>query len=186
MSELPFFLQKGEKIIKDVSVMQYYGAGIVNVGFVGGKVFGSGFFGGVTTTEKKKREKSIFDAQNCHVYLTNKRLVFVKSKIDLLKGEEKKLENVFSDIPLGFIEGMQSGTKFKINPTIDMSVRQPDGEINTVAFAFLKIKESGTGISLNPFKTMKNITTAFKPARVEERDEWMTLITKTREKLINS
>jgi hypothetical protein len=180
MVEIPFFLQKGEKIIKDASVMQYYGVGMVDIGFVGGKVFGSGFFGGLATKETKKREKSIFDAQNCHVYLTNKRLVFAKAKINLLNGQETKIENVFSDIPIKSIEGMNAGTKFKMNSTIEMSVRQANGEMNTIAFAFLKIKETGTGFHLNPFKTMKHIATTWEPARVKERDEWISLIKKLR------
>lgn len=174
--ELPFILQEGEKLIKNASSAQYYGVGIINIGFVGGKMGGSGWFGGITTNQQKKREKSVFDAQNCHVYLTNKRIVFVKAKISLISGKETKLENIFCDIPLEFIEGIYTGTKFKINPTIELSVRSLNGEINKLVFAFLKIGSEGVFQGMkNPVKGMFD---AFKPARIEERDEWINLIKK--------
>jgi len=35
-TDLPFYLQPDEEVIRDATVMQYYGVGLINVGFAGG------------------------------------------------------------------------------------------------------------------------------------------------------
>jgi hypothetical protein len=119
---------------------------MINVSLAAGGITDYGLGGGLVTSKQHKREKSVFDAINCHVYLTNIRLVFVKASFNLSVTEEKKLEGIFSDIDLSTIEGIVPGTKFNIHSTIDLSVRSPNGEINKISVAFLdtggKIKRS--------------------------------------------
>ncbi len=146
MADLPFILQRGEKLIRDVQA-QYFGVALVSIGVVGGNVSGSNWFGGVSRSKLVKREKSIADAQNCHAYLTNRRIVFVKRTIT------GKLQGIFNDIHLENIQGIYSSTKFLVMPTVDLAVRSPSGEIDKIAFAFQKIEN-----------------------KVEERDKWVKLI----------
>ncbi len=169
--EVPFFLQTDENIIKDASVIQYYGFGIINVGFGGGAIGDSGFGGGIFTSKQHKREKSVFDAVNCHVYLTNKRLVFVKASINLGATEETGLDTIFSDIPLNLIESIKPDTKFMVHATIDLSVRTPSGEINKISFAFI---DTGGKKSLMSFERYR---------RQPERDEFLKLIELYRQKI---
>jgi hypothetical protein len=159
--QLPFLLKQGEKIILDAGSVQYYGIGITNIGFFGGGTLGRGF-GGIATGTQVKREKSSLDAVNCHVYLTNSRIVFIKAKLSLLSmNKETKLENIFSEIPLEAIEGIYSGSKV-LNPTVELAVKSPNGEINRIAFAFLAV----------------TFTWTVKRKRDVERDEWIKAITK--------
>jgi hypothetical protein len=160
-NQIPFILNQGEKVILDTSSVQYYGVGITNVGFFGGGAF-SGLFGGITTSQQTKREKSFWDAQNCHVYLTNLRIVFVKAKLGFAN-KEAKLENVISVIPLEAIEGIYAGSKL-MNPTAELSVKFLSGEINKIAFAFLSV----------------GLSTSFKHKRGSERDEWIKTLEKCR------
>jgi len=162
--KLPFYLQPDEEIVKDAPVIQYYGVGIINIGFGGGAIGDSGIGGGIFSSKQHKREKSIFDAVNCHVYLTNKRIVFVRASFDLGVTKETGLDTIFSDIPLNAIEGITAGTKLYLHTTIDLSVRSPAGEINKISFAFLDA--GGTPGTI----------TAGKYRRGSERDEFLNLI----------
>lgn len=168
-SELPFYLQPGEEIVRDAAVMQYYGVSLINLGFAGGGITDGGLGGGIFTSKQHKREKSLFDATNCHAYLTNNRLVFVKAKFNLGVTEETGLDTIFSDIPLNFIEGLVPGKKLT-HPTIDLSVRSPNGEINKIAVAFL--------ISGGKKSFFENVN------RTPERDEWIKLIESYRQGLL--
>lgn len=162
--KLPFYLQPNEEIVKDASVIQYYGVGIITVGFGGGAIGDSGFGGGIFTSKQHKREKSIFDAVNCHAYLTNKRIVFVRAAFDLGVTKETGLDTIFSDIPLNAIEGITPGIKLLLHTTIDLSVRSPTGEINKISFAFLEDgKKSIFALSR-------------RSQRESERDEFLSLI----------
>jgi hypothetical protein len=169
--DLPFLLHEGEELIKDASVMQYFGVGIINVGFGAGGISSSGIAGGIMTSKQQKREKSIFDATNCHVYLTSKRIIFVKAYFNLSVSKEKSLENIFSDIPLEHIEGIYPSTKLMMHTTIDLSVKSPDGTINKISFAFL---DSAAGIGMKRYK------------RAQERDEFIAAIEEQRKRLFNS
>lgn len=170
-TKLPFYLLPDEEIVKDAAVIQYYGIGIITVGFGGGAIGDSGFGGGIFTSKQQKREKSVLDATNCHVYLTNKRLVFVKAafSMNLTAINEVAQETIFSDIPLNSIEGITPGTKFMIHATIDLSVRAPTGEINTISFAFLD----------NAGRSARDMFA--RNRRVAERDEFLKLIESKRQ-----
>lgn len=164
--KLPFYLQPNEEIVKDAAVIQYYGVGIINIGFGGGAIGESGFGGGIFTSKQQKREKSVLDATNCHVYLTNKRLVFVRAafSMNLTAINEVAQETIFSDIQLNTIEGIIPGTKFMLHATIDLSVRAPTGEINKISFAFLD----------NAGRSARDMFA--RNRRVAERDEFLKLI----------
>ena len=153
--KVPFILEPSEKIILDTTPVQYYGVGISNIGFFGGGQSNS-LFGGVTTGMQTKREKSMWDATNCHVYLTNIRIVFVKAQVTFLGYKEKKLENVISEIPFSAIKRIGTGTKM-MNPTVELSVKSPSGQIDNLVFAMLG------GVS----KELKT-----------KRDEWVKAIEK--------
>lgn len=165
--DLPFILREGEEVIKEASVIQYYGVGIVTVGLGGGGISSSGLAGGIMTSKQHKREKSIFDSTNCHAYLTNERIVFIKAYFNLSVSKEKGLENIFSDISLEYIEGIYPSTKLKTHTTIDLSVRSPDGTINKISFAFL---DSAAGMGLKRYK------------RAVERDDFIAAIEEQRKR----
>lgn len=172
--KLPFYLQPGEEIVKDAPVIQYFGIGIINIGFGGGAIGDSGFGGGIFSSKQHKREKSIFDAESCHAYLTNKRIAFVRAFFDFAVTKETGLDTLFSDIPLNAIEGIQPGTKFFLHTTIDLSVRSSTGEINKISFAFLD--------SAGKSETGEN--TRYK--RTKERDEFLRLIEEGRHNFVNT
>jgi len=106
----------------------------------------------------------MFDAQNSHVYFTDRRLVAVKADIAFFGGSEKSLGNVISEIPYEQIVGVQPGTKLG-HSTIDLSVKSPSGEMNGISILFL-METSG-------FKTNK---------RTSERDDCIQTILEMREK----
>ena len=135
-SEAPFLLKQDEQIITDSTYILYYGVGYATTGFYSAGM-AHGLIGGISTAYTRKMEKSIHNAVDCHPYLTNKRLVFLKSNISLLTGKETKIEGIMSDIPLENIEAAIPSTKFLFNPTIDVSVRSANGEIDLISFAFL-------------------------------------------------
>lgn len=165
-SNTPFRLQPNENIVEDAPVMQYFGVAMINVALAGGGIGDSGFGGGIVTSKQHKREKSIFDAKNCHVYLTNKRLVFVNAVFNIRATEEKRLEGIFSDIDLSTIEGLTPSTKFKLHSTIDLSVRSASGEFDKISFSFLD--QGG-----------KNPKAFGSKRRFQERDEFLQLIQET-------
>jgi len=169
--ELPFLLQEGENLVKDAALMLYFGVGIMNIGYAGGGISSLGLGGGVITSKQYKREKSVFDSTPCHVYLTNNRIVFVKAKLTITFTKEKSLENIFSDIPLESIEGLYPGTKFKQHATIDLSVRSPKGEMDTISVAFL---DQAAGMGLKRYK------------RAPERDNFINALEEQRKKLISA
>lgn len=152
--EIPFLLRQGEVVLLDASSIQYYGVGIENIGFIAGGVSDFGLFGGVTSNWQKKREKSMLDMQWCHVYLTNLRIIFVEAKTGFFSSKETKLGKLFSEIPLGTIEGVYAGTKLG-NPTTELSVKSTGGEIDKIAFCFSWV--SGE-------------------LRIQERDNWIKSI----------
>lgn len=174
--ESPFILKHGETIIRDASSIEYYGVAIQSTGFIGGGMFG-GLFGGITSSTQKTLQKSIYNAESCHVYLTNRRLVFVKAKRNILTHKETKIENIFSEIPLELIGGVYEGKKL-YQPTVDLSVKSPSGEINTIAFAFLQV---GFRAVLNRPTLGGGIDMS---GRVTARDEWIKLIINCKSNLL--
>jgi hypothetical protein len=162
-NQLPFIFEQNEKLVLDAPLIQYYGVSIHNIGFFGGGEYG--LFGGIASSKQIKREKSIWDAETCHVYLTNLTVVFVKAKISLFSYREKKLENVISDIPLELIQGIVSGLKI-VHPTIELAVKVLDGSINNIAFAFLG--------------TVETRGSSVRHTRLLERDEWARMILQCR------
>jgi hypothetical protein len=163
----PFILEQNEKLVMDAPSIFYYGVSIHYTGIFGGGAVSS-LFGGLTSTQQVKREKSIWDAIQCHVYLTNLRIVFVKAKTSFFSGKEKALENVVSEIPLELIQGIVSGKKM-LNPTIELAVKAPDGSTNNVVFGF-----NGTV----DYTTSPNGHT-----RLLERDEWARMVLQHRENI---
>ena len=159
---LPFILRQGEQLLLDAPSIHYHGVGVENIGFFGGGASGA-LFGGVAYSEQKKREKSIWDAQFCHAYLTNLRAVFVKAKTSLFSSgnRETKLENVISDVDIQTVQGIVSGKKWW-DPTVELAVKLPDGSVNNIAFAFLRISSEGSASGGHP--------------RLPERDEWVRMI----------
>lgn len=176
ISELPFFLQDGEKIIKEAPVVQYWGVTVLNVtSFSGGRISNSGFglFGGTAVSRQKKVERSIRNTKLCHAFLTNRRLIFITSGKNIISGEEKKLGHIFSEIPIEIIEGVNKGKLINLS-SIDLSVRAPNGEINLISLGFLKIEDGGMMGSLK--HPIKNVINVFKSTREGECEEWMNLI----------
>lgn len=159
-TQIPFLLQSGEKVLRVVKDSFFYGIGIVNFGTFAG---GSGsVFGGVSSSTTKKREKSIWDSHPCFGYLTNQRLVFVALKHD-------QPEKVSCTIPLDLVEAANPGTKLSM-PTVDISVKQPTGEVNVVSF---DLRPERTGFF------------GRKP-RNQERDDWIVEIKKVREDYLSA
>ena len=166
-NQLPFILEQNEKFVLDAPSIFYYGVSIHYAGIFGGGAFNS-LFGGFGSTQQVKREKSMWDAVECHVYLTNLRVVFVKAKTSLFSFREKKLENVISEIPLELIQGIVSGAKI-LNPTIELAVRIPDGSTNNVVFAFVG--------------TVDYTVSPNRHTRLSERDQWAAMILQCRNKV---
>lgn len=167
MNQPPFILQRNEKLVMDASSVYYYGVSIHYDGtFVGGAF--SSLFGGIASTKQVKREKSWFDSVQCHVYLTDLRIVFVKAKTGLFSTKEKGLENVVSEIPLELIQAIVSGKKM-LDPTVELAVKAPDGSTNNVAFSFIG--------------TFDRTTSANEHTRLLERDEWAQAILRHRENI---
>ena len=142
--ELTFILQKGEKIIIDIARCQYAGVGYVMTGGAFGTQFGNtGLAGGVFGGQQMKREGSIFDSKTAHVYLTNKRIVFCKTKVGLFDNAEKEIGAPFAEIPFNVIRGLNKSTKLSC-PAIDISVAGPSG-IDNVKFWFFNVMDKREG-----------------------------------------
>ncbi len=137
--ELTFILEKGEKIIKEASSLQYagptllsYGSGTgISSGFGGNLGLGTGFF----SSKQIKREGSLLDAKTVHLYLTNKRIIFCNAKVSIFSKEEKSISSIFSEINYKNIKGLNTSSKFG-NPAIDISVVGQNG-IDNIKFWFL-------------------------------------------------
>lgn len=134
--DLPFLLEKGEKIILDVPSVFFSGVGYVNIGFAGGAVGQSGLGGGMFSGKQVKREGSVFDAKPTHVYLTNKRIVFCKAKISMFTKKEKEVGNPITEINYNKIKGMSKTNKLG-NAAIDIAVARDAGEIDNLKFWFM-------------------------------------------------
>ncbi len=162
INQLPFILGQQEKLVLDAPSIHYHGVGVESIGLLGGGASG-GLFGGVTYSQQKKREKSMWDAQFCHAYLTNLRVVFVKAKTSFFSSDsrETKLENVISDVDIQMVQGIVSGKK-GWDPTVELAVKLPDGSVNNIAFAFLVTSGKRSASGGHP--------------RLTERDEWVRMI----------
>ncbi len=136
---LTFILQKGEKIIKEASRLQYAGPTLVSFGSGAGLGTGMGGNLGLGTalfsSKQIKREGSVWDAKVVHLYLTNKRIIFCNAKTGLFGGEEKSIGNLLSEISYKNIKGLSSSSKL-MNPAIDISVAGANG-IDNIKFWFL-------------------------------------------------
>jgi hypothetical protein len=155
---LPFFLQKGEKLLDDnAGNILYHGVGEVTTTFGFGGVSDSGLAGGMATSSKHKRQGSIFDATPAHMFATNKRLTFVKENKKILGIGQEGLGNLFADIPYEQIESINPSVKFNIHPSIDLGVRK-GSELDMIKITFAVKKH--------------------KDEREEERDQWIKFIRK--------
>jgi len=167
MTDLTFFLQKGEKVIKDCDYLQFSGVGYSTFGgFVGG---GRGVFGGLAGGHTVKTEGSVFDAKSCHMYLTNQRLVFCQADLDVTRFKERKIGNIISEIPLMAIEGVQPGTKLMLHSSIEIATRNSQGGIDKNVITFLE-------------KGFKFLDLSAK--RAPERDGWIQTIKQARENAV--
>lgn len=136
MAELTFLLQKGEKILKDASRIQYAGVTMQNIGSGFGAATNNGLGSALFTSKQVKREGSIFDAKTVHLYLTNKRLIFCKAKLSLFSGPEKEVGLPIAEIYYTKIKGINISTKLT-HMAIDLAVDSGAGSIDNVKFWFL-------------------------------------------------
>lgn len=155
---LTFILQKGEKILKEVAKVQYAGVTIQNIGGAIGSGLGHGLGGGLFSSQQIKREGSVFDAKLVHLYLTNKRLIFCKTKFAGFWANEERIGVPILEIEYKQIKGIITGSKLG-NPSIELSMASPKGEIDNIKFWF--------------FGTILGIK------RGKERDEVLELIKKS-------
>jgi hypothetical protein len=133
-------LEKSEKILKESEKICYAGVGIINQGSAFGTQFGGGMVGGFYSGKQIKREGSIFDSKNAHLYLTNKRLIFCKTKIKTFGGEEKEIGMPFAEIDFKNIKGINPTKKLNY-PAIEISVSN-NGQLDNIKFWFFGLTEN--------------------------------------------
>lgn len=135
MPDLPFILQKSEKVAKDVGSIYYSGTGYVTVGGVIGTSqsnIGTSIFSG----QQYKREGSIWDSKPAHIYITNKKIVFCNAKIGFLDRKEKSVGTPFSEIDYKNVKAINKSSKLG-NPAIDLSIAGQGSNIDNIKFWFL-------------------------------------------------
>lgn len=146
--DLPFFSDHGEEVIRDTSLILY---GVDKKFFLAGTDF--------------DYKKSI----SSHLYLTDKRLVFVNTDIrgkSIFSSEcdEKILGTINKEIPLDSINSISAAEESYLKSLIDLSFYSNDGKVNSIRIIFFSIGKD----------------------RTKERDEWINLIRTYKQKLPQS
>lgn len=144
---LPFLLEKNEKLIKDAASVAYSGVAYINQGHAtglgsslsGGAGLGTAFY----SSKQVKREGSIWDAKTAHLYITNKRIIFVNAKIGFFDNVEKSIGMPFAEIYFKSVKGINIGEKLN-SPAIDVAVANKEGNIDNIKFWFLKDEKRDT------------------------------------------
>ena len=128
-----FFLNKDEKIVKEADLVGYIGVTYKTQGNFGGIGIGP-LFGGSISVKQTKIENSASNMKYSHAFLTNQRLVFCRIERFLWLGNETKIGNPISEIPLDKIAGMTPTTKMFM-PAISLAIRN-ENQLDNVVLEF--------------------------------------------------
>lgn len=135
---LPFILQKNEKILAEINNVEYAGTHYYQSGQINGASLGItnslSIGGGNFSSREMKREGSIMDSKTTRLYLTNKRLIFCDYKISFLV-ITKKINSILSEINFNQIKGINESFKLG-HPAIILSILN-NGKLENVKFWFL-------------------------------------------------
>jgi hypothetical protein len=130
MTELPFLLTKGEKLLKSSEEVTYIGNKQAIQGLGLGTSFGSS---GIGTYQGNMVDMP--DTKKTNAYLTNKRIVFVSAKKGFFSGEVK-IGSVVAEIELKDIKSINSGEGLiKSFKNIKLGVKVSE-KIQEIAMAF--------------------------------------------------
>lgn len=149
--ELPFVLQKGEKLVNEAKGCKYAGIAYITHGSGVGAThsgLGIGFF----RSKQTKREGSVFDSKSTYIYLTNRRLMFCN--ISTLQSIFGGIGTPFAEIPFRLIRALNPSSKFGW-PAIDISIPSAQGGLDNIKLWFVGY-----------------------PLRGKERDNFLALIKK--------
>ncbi|MBI3554447.1 MAG: serine/threonine protein kinase [Elusimicrobia bacterium] len=101
----------------------------------------------------------------CHAYLTDGRLVLCEADYDMIKMSEKSVGGILHEFPLSAVEALRPGST-AVEPHIEFAVREPG---KGVAKLVLYFRDKGFALG--------------RPERLSERDEWISAVNSSREKL---
>lgn len=149
MSDVPFILRPGERVVLTAERLQYRGSAMISDTLGGATApFGVGSFGSRTKT--RKREGSALDAEKASAYLTSERIVIARN------GWHKS--GLLAEIPLADIRAAQA-SKTLTGVALDLAVPAAFG-IDNLRLVFMNEPKLVPGAG----------------ARTEERDQWLSRI----------
>jgi tetratricopeptide (TPR) repeat protein len=156
--DLAFILDDDEELILDDYNILYTGSKITTRGYVAGGILAFGLGGGLTRSTQKKVRGGMFDREQIHLYLTNKRLVSALRADNYTINSEIPLPSIVgfsTDQWIDFLGDYQGGE-------LDISVKYPTGEIDSFTLSFFNLgKEEGYEEELDGS---------------DRRDTWLNLI----------